>query len=292
VTVQRDLPGACQVRTALQVPVPGQEPITVIRVANVHFTPVVTARVSRTADAAAKALVYTVTVQRVAGPAPLLVKADAGAVAVQPAQLALAADQSVAQFHVKTEGAGTAVVGVKFTVCTAEGKPLAEATSEFRNLPILPEGDLALASQGTTVRSDSSYYEYSPEVTIDGIWDTSGLHWTSRWASADAATPDGHWLEFTLPKPTPVSQMWIYWAIDDSAVYSSRNYDIELWDGKAWQPVVQVRDDPPSTVSKHTWPSQVTQKIRLHQLKGGGPASRPNIMWVTEVGLYNMGTLN
>jgi hypothetical protein len=75
-------------------------------------------------------------------------------------------------------------------------------------------------------------------------------------------------------------------------VFSSRNYDIEVWDGKAWQAVAQVRDNPLSTVSQHTWPSRVTEKIRIHQLKGGGPASRPEIMWVSEVGLYNVGTLN
>lgn len=292
-TVKRDLPGAAQVRTFLQVPVPGGEPINVVRVSNVHFTPVVTASVSRAIDKATKSYVYTVKVERLAEATPLVVRAESKGVQPQPAQVELKPEETAAQFRVTTEGAGTEVVNLRFAVCGVDGRPLAEASSEFRNLPVPPEGNLALASKGATVKSDSSYSEYSPEVTIDGVWETSGLHWTKRaWASQDAAFKDGHWLEITLPKPTAVSQMWIYWAIDDSRVFSSRNYDIEVWDGKAWQAVAQVRDNPLSTVSQHTWPSRVTEKIRIHQLKSGGPAVRPEIMWVSEVGLYNVGTLN
>jgi hypothetical protein len=293
ITVQRALPGAAQVRTFLQVPVPGGKPIIITRVSNVHFTPVVTAQVSRAIDRPTKSYVYTVKVERLAAATTLVVRAESKGVQPQPAQVELKPSESAAQFRLSMEGAGTEVFNVRFTVCGTDGKPLAEASSEFRNLPVPPENDLALASKGATVKSDSSYSEYSPEVTIDGVWETSNLHWTKRaWASQDAAFKDGHWLEITLPKPTAVSQMWIYWAIDDSRVFSSRNYDIEVWDGKAWQAVAQVRDNPLSTVSQHTWPSRVTEKVRIHQLKGGGPAVRPEIMWVSEVGLYNQGTLN
>jgi hypothetical protein len=182
---------------------------------------------------------------------------------------------------------------LSFGVHTAQGKPVAEATSEFRNLPMPPEGDVALLSLGATVTADSSYSQYEPETAIDGVWETSALHWTRKaWASADRADKDGHWFEIRLPRPTPVSQAWIYWAIDSSRVFSSRNYDIEIWEDNAWKSVVQARDNPLSTVSVHTWPSSVTEKVRIRQLDGGGPASRPHIMWVTEVCLYNRGTLN
>ena len=291
-TVQRDLPGAAQVRSALEVPLPVAPPITIVRVSNVYFTPVVTARVERALAPGGKALGYRVVVQRLAGAMPLLVKAQGSGMTPRPAQVELHPDETTATFQFDTESSGTKVVPVRFTVCAADGRPLVEAASEYRNLPVPPDGNLALASGGATVRSDSSYSEYHPDVTIDGVWDTTGLHWTAKWASQDAAFADGHWLELTLPKPTPVSQMWIYWAIDDSRVYSARNFDIELWDGKAWKPVAQVRDNAPSTVSKLTWPSEVTQKVRLHQLKSGGPAIRPDIMWVSEVCLYNLGTLN
>jgi hypothetical protein len=124
-------------------------------------------------------------------------------------------------------------------------------------------------------------------VTIDGVWETTGLHWTkAAWASADAAVQDGHWLEVKLPRPAPVSTLCVYWAIDNNSVFSSRNIDIEVPDGDGWKAVATVRDNPPSTVTRVTWPPVATDRVRLHQIKGGGPAQRPNIMWVAEVCLY------
>ncbi|OGV64908.1 MAG: hypothetical protein A3K19_03270 [Lentisphaerae bacterium RIFOXYB12_FULL_65_16] len=293
VVVQRDLPGAGQVRTALRVPVAGAEPVTVVRAANVFFSPVATARVERTADPAGKAFLYRVIVQRLTEPCPLLVKAAGAGAVIEPTQVELAPDQTIAQFRVAATESKTEVVGLKFGVHTAQGKLVAEAASEFRSLPMPPDGDVALLSLGATVAADSSYSEYQPETAIDGVWETSALHWTRKaWASADRADKDGHWLEIRLPKPTPISQVWLYWCIDNNHVFSSRNYDVDIWEGNAWKTVAQVRDNPLSTVSKHTWPSSVTEKVRLHQLDTGGPASRPHIMWVTEVCLYNRGTLN
>jgi len=80
------------------------------------------------------------------------------------------------------------------------------------------------------VTADSSYDGYKPAVTIDGVWEATGLHWTqAAWASADQATEEGHWLEIRLPKTTALSQAVIYWAIDNDQVMSSRNYDLQVW---------------------------------------------------------------
>jgi hypothetical protein len=291
VVLQRDLPGASHVRCALRVPVPDAAPVTVVRARNVFFTPVVTARVARTADASDRSFLYTVSVERLTAPTPLLVEAF-GSARIEPAQVMLSAAQREARFRVRAADGRTDVVQMRFAV-SMDGREVAEATSEFRHLPIPPDDDLATLERGAAVRSDSDYSGYSPDVAIDGVWETTGLHWTKRaWASRDSAQEDGHWLEITLPRPQPVSQAWIYWAIDDSRVFSSRNYDIEIWDGKAWQTVAEVRDNPPSTVTVTTWPSRVAERLRIHQLKSGGPASRPEIMWISEVCLYNRGTLN
>lgn len=293
VVVQRELPGACQVRTAVRVPVPGAETVTVVRVANVFFSPVASARVERAADSAGNAVVYKVIVQRLTGPCPLVVKATGAGAAIEPARVQLAPDQDSALFRVAGREGMTEVVDVQFGVSTTHGRLVAEVASEFRALPKPPDGDAALLSLGATVVADSSYSQYSPETAIDGVWETSALHWTRKaWASADRADKGGHWLEIRLAKPTAVSEAWVYWAIDNNNVFCSRNYDIEIWEEEAWKSVVQVRDNPPSTVSKHTWPSRVTGKVRVHQLDAGGPASRPHIMWLTEVCLYNRGTLN
>lgn len=290
--LRRALPGSAHVRSLVAVPLPGGEPVSVVRATNVHFTPVVTAGVERQVDAAAQAVVYTVTVQRLQGPMPLLVKAS-GPVPVEPAQVSLGADDTVAVFRVSARRTTTAVVHVEFAVTSSTERLLATASTEFRNLPVPPDGDLALASAGATVTADSSYSGYSPEVTIDGVWETSGLHWTKKaWASQDHAGEEGHWLEIVLPEPASVSQMWIYWAVDNNRVFSSVNYDIQVWSGDAWQTVAAVRGNPRSTVSQHRWPPTATRRVRLHQPRGGGPSERPNIFWISEICLFNRGTLN
>lgn len=287
VAVTAAAPGAAQVRTALHVPVPGADPITIIRVRNVYFTPVVKASVERKPDAARQAMVYTVTVQRLAGPIPLVVTASAPGIQVEPARVSMAANQSQAEFAVPTTSATTEVITLTFTILTPEGKQLVQTTSEFRNLPMPPPGNLVSAQAGATATADSSYSEYDPAVTIDGVWETTGLHWTrAAWASQDNAAKDGHWLEIKLPRAVSVSKAWIYWAIDNNHVFSSRAYDLEVWQEGKWQPVAQVRDNPPSTVSRHEWPPVTTDRLRIHQLQGGGTATRPNIMWIAEVCLY------
>lgn len=292
VTLQRERPGAAHMVSALRVPMAGAEPVLVFRPLNVYFTPVVTARVERAADPADHSFVYQVQVQRLGEPQPLTIRARGARVQIEPAQVTLPPQQSVAQFRVRAEGDQTEIVQLRFVIEMA-GRAVAEAGSEFRHLPMPPPHPLATLAHGATATADSSYSGYRPETAIDGVWETSGLHWTQKaWASQDAATEDGHWLEIKLPRPMAVSQAWVYWAIDNNLVFTARHYDVEIWDGKAWQTVAQVRDNPPSTVTVTTWPSQVTERVRLHQLKSGGAAIRPEIMWVTEVGLYNLGTVN
>ncbi|NPV46538.1 MAG: hypothetical protein HPY69_06255 [Armatimonadetes bacterium] len=285
--ISAERPGAVQVRTAIRVPVPGAEPLTVIRASNVFFTPVVEAEVKRQTTPAGGAVIYRVETRRLAGPMALVVRAMGEGVSVEPASVTLGADDPAAEFRVSAAADDGTVRQVHFAVTTPEGKPLAEAMAEFRNLPVPPEGDLALASAGASVAADSSYPDYDPAVTIDGIWDPTGLHWTeAAWASADRAGEEGHWLEVRLPQAMPVSQAVIYWAIDNDQVMSSRSYEVQAWVNGAWQSVAEVRDASLSTVSRHQWPPVVTDRLRLHQPPGGGPASRPNIMWISEVCLY------
>lgn len=285
--ISAEEPGAAQVRTAIRVPVPGATPLTVIRASNVYFTPVVEAKVDRQADPAGGAIVYRVETHRLAGPMPLVVHATAEGANVDPRSVALDGDDPAAEFSVSGQAADGTVHQLHFSITTPEGKPLAEVAAEFRDLPVPPEGDLALATAGASVAADSSYSGYYPAVTIDGVWDPRGLHWTeAAWASADRAGEEGHWLEVRLPEAVPLSQAVVYWAIDKDQIMSSRSYDVQVWVSNAWQTVAEVRDAPLSTVSRHEWPPLNSDRLRLHQLPGGGPAGRPDIMWIAEVCLY------
>ena len=290
--LRRELPGCTQVRTAIEVPMPGADPVTVLRVEHVHFTPVVAMRVARRDDTAAAAVVYTVTVERLHEPTTLVVKA-AGPLPVEPPEVRLGPADATAEFRVAAPPGRTTVADLEFTVWTEQGRRLDAGTAEFRHLPPPPEGDMALAEKGATASADSSYSGYSPDVTIDGVWETSALHWTKRaWASQDHAGEEGHWLEIRFPEARTLSELWIYWAVDNQPVYSSVHYEVQFWTGTAWQTVLAVRDNPRSTVSQHTWPPTSTDRVRLWQPKGGGPAVRPNIFWISEVCLFNRGTLN
>ena len=286
VTLRRSQPGAAHVISAIEVPIAGAAPVIVLRAQNVFFTPVLTARVERAADPADKSFVYKVVIERLTPPTALTVKAAGAGAQIEPAQVTLPPQDTVAQFRVRAREGHTEVVQLRFAV-EMNGQEVAQANSEFRNLPMPPPNPLVTLAQGGTATADSSYSGYSPEVAIDGVWETTGLHWTKRaWASQDAAQPEGHWLEIKLPQPMAVSQAWVYWAIDDNLVFSSRDYDVETWDGQAWQPAAQVRGNPLSTVTVSQWPARTTDRVRLHQLQSGGAARRPEIMWVTEVCLY------
>ncbi len=292
VSIQRDLPGAMHLCAALSVPVAGQEPISVYRVVNIHFTRVVSVQVKKALSDDRQSLRYILGVQRLAGPMPLRVKAEAEGIAIEPRERVLGPEEKSCEFRVNLSRETTEVKDVSFRIETAAGKPIATAASEFRNIPPPPEGDVALASKGAKVTADSSYSRYRPEPAIDGVWDTSRLAWWDKaWASRDTAGTE-HWLEVQLPQPMPLSEVWIYWALDDNQIFASRNYDVEIWENNAWKSVVQVRNAPVTTVSQHAWPVTTTSRVRIRQLPGGGPAQRPHIMWISEVCLYNRGTLN
>jgi hypothetical protein len=290
--LRRELPGARAVTAAWSLPVSGGPRLTIYRSANVHFTPVANCRVQRVGGSPAEMATYKVTIERLAGPLALTVRGEGPGLTLDPAELTLGPNDTEATFNVKLQGTSAEIRNLVFKVFS-EGRLLAHAEAEVRNLPAPPAGDLALASRGATVTSDSSYSGYDPAVTIDGVWETSGLHWTKKaWASADRAIEGGHWLEIKLPQPAPISLIWIYWAIDNSNVFSSRDYNVQVWQEGAWRTVVEARQAPLNTVAQHTWPVTTTDRVRINQLPGGGPASRPHIMWVAEVGLFNLGTLN
>lgn len=292
-TVERQMPGAMTVLAALSVPVPGGESITVIRPHNVHFTPVLRLSVADRVDEAAREAVYAVTVERLVEGIPLVVRPRAGDLDISPAEVALGPADTTAEFRVPLKDEYTDVGDLTFTVLNAEGRLLDEGRAQFMHVPPPPDGDLALAERGVTVTTDSVYSQYSPDPIIDGVWQTAGLHWLRKaWASRDSAGEEGHWLEIQFPDPTPVSEIWIYWNIEGGQVYTARNYDVQVWENDAWRTVAEARDTSPATVTRHEWPVVTTQRVRVHQHQGGGAAIRPHIMWVTEVCLYDRGTLN
>ena len=47
----------------------------------------------------------------------------------------------------------------------------------------------------------------------------------------------------TLPEERLVTEVTVRWYSSSSRIYGARDYDIEVWDGTVWVPVVSVRDN-------------------------------------------------
>lgn len=159
---------------------------------------------------------------------------------------------------------------------------------QLQRIPSCPSTTLhapSLLARGATIQADSSYPGgNSPEVAIDGVWETTGLHWTKKaWALSGCGIGRRALAGDHIALADACSAGVDYWAIDNERVFSSRNYDIELWEEQAWRSVAQIRDNPLSTVTISSWPAQTTQRVRIRQLMGGGPQSRPHIMWIAEI---------
>ncbi len=66
----------------------------------------------------------------------------------------------------------------------------------------------------------------------------------------------------------------------------SRNYAIQVKPGAAdaWKTVVAVSNNQ-STVGSYPLPEETISYLCIYQVPGGGPADRPNIMWIGQIHL-------
>ena len=95
----------------------------------------------------------------------------------------------------------------------------AHDTSPFRNavelrvrFVLVDKGDVAQATLGATVKTDSCYPNYRPALLIDGDWAGCAASGSPECTWASAETPTDHWIEITLPKPQSVAGVAVYWA--------------------------------------------------------------------------------
>ena len=150
-----------------------------------------------------------------------------------------------------------------------------------------PGVNVALAARGATVAVDSCYEGYSARPLNDG---TTLPAPTSTWTEAAWASQDDgkeHWIEITLPKPESPSRFLVVWAYDNGNVYASQKCVLQAEVAGKWQDLATFSPKPSTAYSVVEFEPTTATKFRLLQLAGKGPESRPGIMWVTEVGLYN-----
>jgi len=143
---------------------------------------------------------------------------------------------------------------------------------------------------GTKLISTPSFYEYSLGPVADGIEKRKGLGWKEcSWASEENGA--AHGIEIQFSKPQYGGRFQVTWAYDaynadNGRWWISRNYVIQIKEkaADAWKTVIAVQNNQ-STVGSYPLPREAIGYLRIYQVALGGHLSRPNIMWIGQVGL-------
>ncbi len=146
--------------------------------------------------------------------------------------------------------------------------------------------NIALASNGATVAVDSTHSSYTLDPINDGLRLEEYLSWKEvAWAST--LEGDNHWVEFTFPEPKTPRRVDIYWSERN---IPSQEIQIQVPDNGDWKTIQTWSTDELSMVmvSIEIENPVETNKLRLFQDKDKGPIdySNPNIMWMSEVEIY------
>jgi hypothetical protein len=134
----------------------------------------------------------------------------------------------------------------------------------------------------------ASFDGYTLTPVVDGARKKQELEWAdAAWASTEDDSVHG--IEIQLGKPKQGGRFQVTWAYDangDPKIHwwPSRNYVIQVKEkaGDDWKTVVEVKNNQ-SIVSCHALPRTPFSFLRIYQTSGGGPASRPDIMWIGQV---------
>ncbi len=132
-------------------------------------------------------------------------------------------------------------------------------------------------------------YEINPPLS-DGFREPR--YWREVWMSRETHN-EPHWAELTFTSSVPVEAVAIHWAVEDGhpkasgKPTTSREYRIQVWLDGEYRDAVQVSDHPPASRSVHVFDRVSTERVRVWQPAGGGPAFRTNAMWIAEIEVYD-----
>lgn len=163
--------------------------------------------------------------------------------------------------------------------------------------------NIAYTKNGAIVNLDSWYdsaYERAGTSAVNdgyvcGEDSDPDAYATNAWASSEEIPKPGqpyqndHYIEFSWTSSKSIKQIKIYWSWDNGAYYSSQKVVIQAWLNEQWTDIHTedgIADESATTVIV-LGSSVNTTKIRIVQPAGYGPASRPGLMWVSEVQIYS-----
>lgn len=141
----------------------------------------------------------------------------------------------------------------------------------------LDDGALLLVD---SVTSSGGWQDWS--VVADGVimteadGTTAGKTWLSDNSEGE------HWLRWEYPEEREVTGVRIAWPWYQTW-RTSRNYDVQTWNGEKWVTRIEVRDQTERQVSEHRFEEPVsTSAVRVLQLPMGGQIERQDLMWLAE----------
>lgn len=138
---------------------------------------------------------------------------------------------------------------------------------------------------GARADVDSSFSGYGPAALNDAVVEVEGVPWDlAAWASAE--TLGEHWAQIEFPEPHEIRSAALYWALDNGGTWSSRDFTVQAEVDGTWRDVAAVRGLAPEPMSVLQFTPVTTSRVRVLQAPSGGPAERPNIMWLREIELY------
>ena len=172
----------------------------------------------------------------------------------------------------------------RIALAIADTAPLRNICSRQVVFRLFDASNLLRPTDGKVdLKVDSHYPEYpSAAPLIDGVRKLPGSSAGNdvTWASAETAAD--HWIQVRLPHPVTVREATIHWA---RPAVASRSVHIQIPAGDGWRTVADTPVGGYGTRETMTWrfAPVTTDCLRFFQPAGSGPASRPNLMWVTEV---------
>jgi hypothetical protein len=168
----------------------------------------------------------------------------------------------------------------------ADNSPQRNVGSCVVRFNYLESGNVALAALGATVQVDSSFAGYESLVCLnDGVTALSGTSCGNDVTWASTETPIDHWAEVTLPKPTAIKEVTVYWAAYTDVAHTATQFQIQVPDGAGWKAVYSspAEGEKSGRVTTARFDPLTTTKFRIFMPAGKGSTTRPNLLWITEI---------
>ncbi len=146
--------------------------------------------------------------------------------------------------------------------------------------------NVALASLGATVTTDSCFPDYESLAPInDGNTTLPGDSCGNDVTWASAETEDDHWAQVTLPKPTSLKEVTVYWAAYTATPHSPQQFELQVQQGDAWVSVYQspAEGEKAQPVTTVRFAPQTVSAFRIYMPGGKGSVGRPKLLWIAEI---------